>query len=402
MATEGRHAAIDRDYLCRLVLELLAIPSPCGFTDNVIRHIGGELTRLGIDYHVTRRGTIRARLPGSASAAPNVMARAIVNHVDSIGAMVRGIRPDGRLYVMPIGFWSSRFAQGVRVTLFSESGEFRGTLLPSLNWGVSRDRGAESVPLDWDHIELRLDEEVFSDEDVRGLGIDVGDFIALDSNPEVLPSGFIVGRSIDNKAGAAAVLAALEYMVRERLTLQGDTYILFTVTETIGAGVGGAILPEVSELLTVDFASIPAVEKSPFKRVTIAAGDASGPYDYHLTAHIQKIATDNDIPFQRKVLEASHNDATAALAAGHDVRTAVVTYAGDASHSVERTHLTSLHNMSRLLVAYMISEPTFIYDPSLTTMADFSSQIDSELLPEPGPAMPAVTDVLHRTRDNKP
>ncbi len=401
MATDAMSTAIDIDYLRRLVLELLAIPSPCGFTDSVIRHIGGELTRLGIDYHVTRRGTIRARLPASG-AGGDVMARAVVNHVDSIGAMVRGIKPDGRLYVTPIGFWSSRFAEGVRVTLFSERGQFRGTLLPTINWGVSRDRGAESVPMDWDHIELRLDEEVFASDDVRALGIDVGDFIALDSNPEVMPSGFIVGRSIDNKAGAAAVLAALEYAVRAKVQLPGDTYILFTVTETIGTGVGGAILPEVSELLTVDFASIPAFEKSPFKRVTIAPGDASGPYDYHLTAHLQKIAVENDIPFQRKVLEASHNDAASALAAGHDVRTAVVTYAGDASHSVERTHLTSLHNMARLLVAYMVSEPTFVYDPSLTTMKDFSTQIDSGLLPDPGPSIPGVADVLHRSRDQKP
>ncbi|MEZ5582243.1 MAG: hypothetical protein R3F37_05175 [Candidatus Competibacteraceae bacterium] len=135
-----------------------------------------------------------ALLPGT-NPGP---ARAIVNHVDSIGAMVRFIRDDGRIMVAPIGFWSSRFAEGARVTVFSEHGSYRGNLLPMVQWGVSRDRGVETVPMDWDHIELRLDEAVFDADDVRALGIEVGNFIALDSTPEVLPNGYIVGRSIDN------------------------------------------------------------------------------------------------------------------------------------------------------------------------------------------------------------
>src|SRR5699024_1948296 len=129
--------------------------------------------------------TIRARLPGSERGP----ARAIVNHVDTLGAMVRYIRDDGRLMVAPIGFWNSRFAESSRVTLFAESRYFRGTLLPRVTWGVSRDHGVEAVPMDWDHIELRLDEPVLNARDVRDLGIEVGDFIALDSNPEVLDNG---------------------------------------------------------------------------------------------------------------------------------------------------------------------------------------------------------------------
>jgi peptidase M42 family hydrolase len=385
---------IDAGRLRQLLLELLAIPSPCGFTDEVIRYIASALEELGIEYQITRRGTIRARLPGTGSRG---MARAIVNHVDSIGAMVKRIRSDGRLEVAPIGYWSSRYAEGVRVTLFSEHRQFRGTLLASMTWGTSRDEGAEDLPINWDHIELRLDEPVYNEADVKALGIDIGDFVDLDSSPEVLENGFIVGRNIDNKAGAAAVMVALEHVVAENLALPSDVYFLFTVTESIGTGVGSAILPEVSELLTVDFASIPAINKSPFKRITIAASDANGPYDYHLTAHLQQIARLNDIPHQRKVLGGSHSDAASALAAGHDVRTAVVTYAGDASHSIERTHLHSLINMARLLVAYMVSEPTFISDPSVTTVSDFTHQIDSDNLPATPKKSPDVAQVLNRT-----
>src|SRR3546814_18444374 len=46
--------------------------------------------------------------------------------------MVRAIRPDGRLDLVPIGTWSARFAEGGRVTVFTEEpdGILTGTPLP--------------------------------------------------------------------------------------------------------------------------------------------------------------------------------------------------------------------------------------------------------------------------------
>jgi peptidase M42 family hydrolase len=368
---------IDPDRITRTLLDLLAIPSPCGFTDDVVRYVCRALDGAGIDYELTRRGTIRARIAGT-SRGP---ARALVTHVDTIGAMVRALRSDGRLMVAPIGHWSSRFAEGARVTVFSETGPRRGCLLPTLEWGVSRDQGVTDVPQDWDHLELRLEEAVFNDQDLRDLGIGVGDFVALDSHPEVLDNGYVIGRNLDNKAGTAAVLEAIRHLVEERLPVSHDTYVLFTITETTGAGTAGAVLPEVSELVTVDFESVKPVEKSPFKRVTLASGDASGPYDFHLTAHLHRLAREANIPLQQKYLKAFHSDTAAALIAGHDVRTAVIAYAGDASHSVERTHIESLTNVVRLLEAYATSAPTFVSDPALTTVEEFSHQIDSDKLP---------------------
>ncbi|MCP5145224.1 MAG: osmoprotectant NAGGN system M42 family peptidase [Gammaproteobacteria bacterium] len=389
---------IDRENMQATLLDLLAIPSPCGLTDEIIRYIAGALRELEVEFQITRRGTIRARLAGSGDEDDHI-ARAVVNHVDSIGAMVRMIKPDGRLSLVPIGYWSSRFAEGARVTIFSDQGTFRGTLLPILNWNVSRDRGVEDVAISWDTIELRVDEPVFSADDVRRCGISVGDYIALDPVAEALPNGYIVGRNIDNKAGAAAVLAAIRQIKQQNLTLPRDIYVLFTVTETIGSGSGSAILPDISELVTVDFASIPPSEKSPFKRVTIASGDAAGPYDFHLTGHLQKLAQEKGIPYQRKVLEASHNDAASALAAGHDVRTAVITYAGDASHSLERTHIESLENVARLLIAYMTSQPAFEHDPSVTTVDKFTQQIDTSVMPRPATLTPDPAALIRRNRD---
>jgi putative aminopeptidase FrvX len=283
--------------------------------------------------------------------------------------------------VAPIGHWSSRFAEGARVMVFGETRAHRGCLLPMVEWGVSRDHGVEDVAQGWDNLELRIEDAVFSAADVARLGIEVGDFIALDSHPEVLDNGYVVGRNLDNKAGTAAVLELIRHLVESGERPTHDTYVIFTVTETIGAGMGGAVMPEVSELVTVDFASVRSTEKSPFKRVTLASGDASGPYDFHLTAHLRKIAERAEIPIQQKHLKAFHSDAAAALVAGNDVRTAVLAYAGDASHSVERTHVDSLMNIARLLDAYVTSEPTFSEDDAVVPVEQFSHQFRSEQLP---------------------
>ncbi len=388
---------IDRKRIEKTLLELLAIPSPSGFTDEITQYIGARLQAMGVEFDITRRGTVRARLPGTQTHEDEP-AQAVVCHVDTIGAMVRNLLPSGRMQVAPVGYWSSRFAEGARVTVFSDKKAFRGTLLPQVSWGVSRDAGVDDAPIGWEHLELRLDEEVTSPEAVEALGIEIGDFIALDTQAEVLPNGFVVGRNLDNKAGAAAVLETIADLIERQQAPVRDTYFLFTVTETVGSGAGAAILPDVSELVTVDFASERWADHSPFKHLTIASGDAAGPYDWHLTQHLNTLAREQDIPFERRLLPASHNDAASALAAGHDVRTAVVAYAGDASHSMERTHFRSLENVSALLQAYLLSAPTFARDTSTTNVSEFSHQIEADTLPDTLRDLPRPADVLRRSK----
>ena len=96
---------IDEKYLIEVLFQLLAIPSPSGYTDAIVRFVGGELEKMGIEFELTRRGAIRADLPGRISEPD----RAVVAHVDTIGAMVRELKPKrppcagtGRTLVEPL------------------------------------------------------------------------------------------------------------------------------------------------------------------------------------------------------------------------------------------------------------------------------------------------------------
>ncbi|HEX2256857.1 MAG TPA: osmoprotectant NAGGN system M42 family peptidase, partial [Afifellaceae bacterium] len=144
---------IDIDYLAAKLAEMLAIPSPTGYTDNVVRACSRELKRLGLEVELTRRGAIRAVYSG-AERRP---ARAIVSHLDTLGAQVKAVKDNGRLELVPIGKWSARFAEGARCTIFSEKGAYRGTIVPLKASGHTFDEEIDLLPVGWDFIELRVD-----------------------------------------------------------------------------------------------------------------------------------------------------------------------------------------------------------------------------------------------------
>jgi hypothetical protein len=195
---------IDHDYLLDVLLKLLFTPSPSGYTDRVVHLVCEELERMGVPFELTRRGAIRATLKGQARR-PN---KAIVAHIDTLGAMVKALKPNGRLQLVPVGHWNARFAEGARCTLFTDHGQHRGTILPLKASGHTFGPEIDTQPSGWDYVEFRIDERVFNLDDLLRLGVHVGDFVAIDCQPEVTATGFINSRHLDDKAGAALLLAA--------------------------------------------------------------------------------------------------------------------------------------------------------------------------------------------------
>lgn len=359
----------DLDYLQAVLGRLLNTPSPSGMTDAVVHQLCHELDELGIEYELTRRGAIRARLQGSRRAP----ARAVVSHLDTLGAMVKGYKPNGRLRVVPIGFWSSRFAEGARVTVYSDGGVLHhGTLLPCKASGHTFNKEIDTQPVSWDNLELRIDARTHSEAETRALGIHVGDTIAVHSNPVFGPEGFINARHLDDKAGVAAVLAALKAILDAGCKLPVDCFPLFTISEEIGVGASHVLHGDVAELISIDNGTVAEGQYTHEYGVTISMQDSSGPFDWHLTRRLLELCAAQDIAHSRDVFRYYRSDAAAALEAGNDIRTALVCFGLDASHGHERVHLDSLDALSRLLMHYMCSPPLFQRDrKQLGPLADF-------------------------------
>jgi len=362
---------IDVEYLAEQLRKLLAIPSPSGYTDNVVRYCSEELQRLGLKPELTRRGAIRAIRAGEHQAA----ARAIVSHLDTLGAQVKRVKESGRLELVPIGHWSARFAEGARVTLFSEQGSYRGTILPLKASGHTFNKEVDSQPVGWEHVELRVDAYTRSLQETLALGIDIGDIVAIDPQPEFLGNGFIVSRHLDNKAGVASMLAALQALQREGAKTEVDTHWLFTISEEVGVGASSILTHDVASLVAVDNGTTAAGQNSSEFGVTIAMADQTGPFDYHLTLKLVKLCREFEIRFQKDVFRYYRSDSASAVEAGSDVRTALVTFGVDASHGYERINIHALRSLAELLTAYATSSVEIRRDAEeMTGLKGFTKQ----------------------------
>ncbi|ERM01851.1 peptidase M42 [Brucella intermedia 229E] len=383
---------IDQDYLVKRLKALLAIPSPTGFTDEAVRYVARELELLGLEVMLTRRGgAIRARRTG-LSEKP---ARGIVSHIDTLGAQVKYLKENGRLELVSIGNWSARFAEGARVSIFSCKGIYRGSILPlKASGGHTFNEEVDTQPVGWPYVELRVDALARNRDDLLQLGIDVGDIVAIDPAPEFIDNGFIVSRHLDDKAGVAIMLAALEAMQRSNLETPVDSYWLFTIGEEVGVGGASAVVvPDIASLVAIDNGTTAPGQNSSEFGVTLAMADQTGPFDYHLTKKLYELCGEHDIQVQKDVFRYYRSDAASAVeAGGHDVRTALLTFGVDASHGYERIHLSALTSIAKLAVHYAMSEVEIKRDAEETAKGlkgfthQKSSKAEQDLKPEDTPA----------------
>jgi peptidase M42 family hydrolase len=348
-----RRLDVDMDYCLRILRELLEIPSPTGYTDSVVRRVSRELEALSIPFELTRRGAIRASLKGQQSSPD----RALVSHVDTIGAMVTELKENGRCKIAPVGTWSSRFAEGSRVTVFAEAGPLRGTVLPQKASGHTFHTEVDTQPVSWDNVEVRLDIHAETREDLTAGGVYIGDYVAFDPSPEFTDNGFVVSRHLDDKAGVAIMLAAAKAVQDAGAHLPVDCHLLFTISEEVGSGASSVLHQDVAEMLAVDNAPSARGQNTREYGVTLGMMDSSGPFDYHLTQKLHALCRAFSISHQLDIFRYYRCDAASALVAGNDLRTALVCFGVDASHGYERTHVDSLQSTTELVCLYMQSEP---------------------------------------------
>jgi peptidase M42 family hydrolase len=320
---------IDHDYLVEMLKQILQIPSPTGYTDTIVRFVSKELERHGLEAELTRRGAIRAIRKGGRRKG----ARAIVSHLDTLGAQVKFLKDNGRVSLVPIGTWSARFAEGARATVFAEQGGYRGTILPLKASGHVFNDEIDNQPISWDNLELRIDALSRNRMDLERIGVDVGDIVAIDPQPEFLENGFIVSRHLDNKAGVAIMLASLKAMQDAGVQTPVDIHFLFTIAEEVGVGASSVLTHDVASMVAVDNGTTAPGQNSDEFGVTIAMADQTGPFDYHLTRKMVELCRQNDIRYQKDVFRYYRSDSASALEAGADVRTSQVTFGVDAAET---------------------------------------------------------------------
>lgn len=357
-----------------ILLRLLVTPSPTGRTDQIMQYLGEVLTDLGIPFELTRRGALLARLTGKRPAP----ARAVVVHSDTIGMSVRVLKDNGRLAAMPIGTHSARFSEGARVTIFTDDPDvfYLGTVLPLKASGHAYNEEVDTQGVGWDQVEIRVDEEVHDRAGLVRLGIEVGDFVAHHTLPEITRSGFVKSRHLDDKAGVAAALAGFKAVVEAGVELPVTSHLLITIAEEVGHGASHGLHKDVAEMVSIDSAVVAPCQESRETGVTIAMQDMTGPFDYHLTRRLIALCREYNIEHRRDVFRNYRSDVAAAIEAGAETRAALVGFGTDATHGHERTTIHAMRSVAELVGVYLQSDLTFAGWDSrrVGTLEDFPSE----------------------------
>ncbi|MET1015106.1 MAG: M42 family metallopeptidase [Paenisporosarcina sp.] len=334
-----------------LLKKLVETPSPSGYTNEVMKVISSYLDELNVNYIKTNKGAIVATILGDDTSKH----RLLTAHTDTLGAMVKEIKSNGRIKLSLIGGFSWNAMEGESCFIHTSSGKkVRGTILiHQTSVHVYKNTGA--IERNAENMEIRIDEKVFSKEDTSKIGIEVGDFVSFDPRFEQTESGFIKSRHLDDKASTALLLQLMKTIVSTKIRLPHTTHFYISNNEEIGYGGNSNIPSEVVEYIAVDMGALGDGQTSDEFTVSICAKDSSGPYHYGLTRHLVDLAKEHHIEYKLDIYPYYGSDASAAIRAGFDIKHALFGPGIESSHAFERTHIDSLKHSAALLEAYVKS-----------------------------------------------
>ena len=346
--------AVDGGYMLVQTAALCRIPSPSGFAHAALGHVSSELDRIGIPTRCTIKGALTGTLHGGD---PALGGRTLSVHVDTLGAMVKEIKANGRLKLAQVGGYDWATIEGEHCTVHAAGGtrEISGTVVSTKASIHVHGAKLRKLKRDEASIEVRLDEPVRNEDDVRNLGIEVGDFVSFDPRTTVTPSGFIKSRHLDDKACVAILLGVAQAFQRHGVELAAPSALFISHFEEVGHGSSAGLPEGTTELIAVDMAAVGKGQTSDEFATTVCVKDSSGPYDFALSRRLIELARANDIDCRIDIYPVYASDVSQALRAGWDERGGLVEPGVDASHSFERLHQKSLEETARLLLAYLLA-----------------------------------------------
>lgn len=343
---------VDQPFLLDFLVSLLNIHSPTGDTDAAIDFCAESLKGWPLAVTKTEKGTLTATWQGKEQNRP----RALTAHVDTLGAMVKEIKSNGRLKLTNLGGlnWASVECEGVTVRTLLR-GDVPGSIMPIKASSHVHGSEASETKREANTLEVRLDAAVSSAEETKALGINVGDFVYVHPRVEQ-HNGFIRSRFLDDKACVACMVAAIKALADARMVPTQRTTFHFSNYEEVGHGGASGFPQDIVELLTLDMAAVGEGQTSDEFNVTICTKDSGGPYHLGFKNRLVALAEANDIDYRLDIYPHYGSDGEALLHTGADVAVALVGPGIDGSHSYERTHIDALVKTTELIIAYLLSE----------------------------------------------
>lgn len=333
--------------ICNTLAELLSVDSPTGYPMSMNARLQECLQEMGYDCTISNKQLVKVSVKGKSSEKRIALSA----HVDTLGAMVKGVDGDGKIRFTTLGGPILPTWDGEYCTIYADGGKtYTGTFLcDSPSCHVYRD--ASTKERNEGTMYVRIDEEVSSAAEISALGIRTGNVIAVETKTRFTDSGYVKSRFLDDKAGSTCLLTILQAMKEEGLHPEYDTDFYFTNYEEVGHG--AATLDDADELLAVDMGCIGAGLACKETQVSVCVKDGRGPYDYEMVERLISLAKANGIDYAADVYPYYGSDVGAAYTAGKNVKGGLIGPGVHASHGMERTHLKGIYNTIDLIAAYL-------------------------------------------------
>ena len=329
--------------------ELLAIDSPSGVTEKAALWVRNAFEALGFPAKITVKGGVLTDL-GGQDTENGLLLEA---HTDTLGGMVCRIKDNGRLQLTKIGGMRAENGETENLRVYTREGKIYDGTLQLCNASVHVNGSYGDAKRDFDTTEVVLDEDVKSAEDVRKLGIEVGDFVCFDPRTRRTNSGYLKSRFLDDKLSVGILLGFAKYLADSKITLPRKTFVHVTVYEEVGHGGAASVPTGVTEAISVDMGCVGEGLSCTERQVSICAKDSGGPYSYEVVGKLIAAAKKTGADYAVDVYPHYGSDVEATLSAGHDLRHGLIGPGVYASHGYERSHIDGVYNTLKVLCGYL-------------------------------------------------
>ena len=337
------------DFAWEQTAAILAVDSPTGFTGAAAQWVQNAFAALGFEAKLTTKGGVLIDLGGEDAENALLLAA----HTDTLGAMVSRIKGNGRLTLTPLGGMNANNAEAENVRVYTREGRIIEGTLQLCDASIHVNPKYNDTKRDFTTTEVVLDEMADSADDVKKLGIQVGDIVCFDPRTRRTASGYLKSRFLDDKLSVGILLGFAKYLKDNGITTKRKIYAHVTVYEEVGHGGSGSVPAGVTEAISVDMGCVGDGLSCTERQVSICAKDSGGPYSYEVVGKLIEAAKKSEADYAVDVYPMYGSDVEATLRSGYDIRHGLIGAGVYASHGYERSHIDGVYNTLKLLCAYV-------------------------------------------------
>ncbi len=356
--------------MLKIFERLVEIPGGSGFEEKMIEFMAEELEKSLRDVSVDPMGNVIGKL---GKGKKSVM---VCVHSDEVGMLVKYVDPKGHIYFNLNGMIDERVLLSTKVDICADKGIYTGVV------GVKNRHllTSEDLKRPINLSDLWIDVGAESAEEVKKLGIEIGDPIVFHPNFQKVGKDTIISKAIDNRAGCAILIDLAERMKGRKIDYQ--LFFVAASQEEVGSRGAKVAAQTLGPDIAIVIDTVPASDPiTPPQQATSECG--KGPvirsmdvnalgwgtiYSKKIRQRLIDTATRNKIPFQRDIFR-TWTDASTIHTSGRGIPCGGIYIPRRYSHSpAELVKWSDVERTAELL--YL-----FLKDLSSTAISDLTRKV---------------------------